>query len=224
MHDLEGAFARTAERYARVTNARSSYWYVRGKLRGDPCARALLARAPLGEVLDLGCGRGQLDLLLVESGAAARVRGCDTDADKIAFAERAASAEPSIDARFVCGDVRDVACEPADTVLLIDVLHYLARDEQDALLARAARLVRPGGRLFVREATSTLGFRSWTTYAAEWIATRTGVNRGERLVFRDVERELVPILENEGMRCAIEPCWRGTPFGNVLVVAERKTR
>jgi 2-polyprenyl-3-methyl-5-hydroxy-6-metoxy-1,4-benzoquinol methylase len=216
--DFDAALARTAERYAHASGRRASYWYVRGKLRGDPCARAIAERAPLGDVLDLGCGRGQLALFLVEHGAATRVRGCDADAAKIELAERAAD---GLDARFACADARDADAAPADTVLLIDVLHYFAREDQDALLARAARLVKPGGRLFIREATTSLGIRSHVTRAFEWLAAATRINRGERLVYRDIEREVVPALEASGMRCAIEPCWQGTPFGNVLVVAER---
>lgn len=215
---LESAIVRTAARYARAARWRGAYYYVVGKLRGDPCTRALAERAPLGDVLDLGCGRGQLPVLLLESGAAWRVRGVDADAEKIAFAERAAEGLP---ASFVCGDVRGAEIEAADTVLLIDVLHYFDRATQDALLARAARLVRPGGRLFVREASTGLGARSWITLLVEWIAKGVRLNRGERLLFRDVRRELVPMLEAEGMACAVEPCWRGTPFGNVLLVATR---
>jgi 2-polyprenyl-3-methyl-5-hydroxy-6-metoxy-1,4-benzoquinol methylase len=215
---LDAAITRTARRFARAGNAPGAFYYVVGKLRTDPCTQAVARRAPLGEVLDLGCGRGQLAVLLLESGAASRVRGMDSDATKVAFAERAAV---GLRARFTHEDVRAAAVEAADTVLLVDVLHYLGRAEQDALLERAARLVRPAGRLLVREVTTGLGLRTWVTVLAERIATAVGLNRGAHLVFRDVAREIVPILEANGMACTIEQCWRGTPFGNVLLVARR---
>lgn len=213
---FEGAIARAARRFEKAAGSRGTYHYVLGKLRSDPSTRAIAARGPLGDVLDLGCGRGQLAVALLEVGAR-RVVGYDWDAEKIALAERAAE---GFDARFFARDLRDLGeIEPADTVLLVDVLHYFEPRVQDALLARAADLVRPGGRLFVRDGASGYGWRTGFTWAAEWIGTKMRVNRGERVVLRDVSRELVPVLEAKGMTCAVEPCWSGTPCSNVLLEA-----
>lgn len=216
------AVKRTAERFARATSRRGTYHYVVGKLRGDPATRAVLALAPLGDVLDLGCGRGQLAVALLESGAASSVRGLDWDAEKVALATRAAE---GLAARFEQGDVRargDGADRASDTVLLVDVLHYFDSDAQDALLARAIELVRPGGRLVIREATRGLGWRSALTLAVERVSTGVRFNKGERVVIRDVAREIVPALEAAGMACVTTPCSDGTPFANVLVVAEKR--
>jgi SAM-dependent methyltransferase len=215
---FDGAAERTAERYRRASKRRGDAYYVRAKLASDISARAIAARAPLGETLDLGCGRGQLAIVLVEAGAATRVRGVDWDEAKVALATRASE---GLDARFEHGDARRFEGEHADTVLLVDMLHYVSVAEQDALLARAAEHVRPGGRLFVREATTGHGLRSWLTLAFERIGTAARFNRGERVRFRDVAREVVPVLEAKGLTCTVEPCSSGTPFANVLVVARR---
>jgi SAM-dependent methyltransferase len=215
---FEFAIARTAERYARAGKSRGTYHYVRGKLRGDPSTLAVAGLAPLGDVLDLGCGRGQLAVLLLESRAANTVRGCDWDDAKVAIANRAAH---GLSGEFAKGDVRTTLAEPVDTVLLIDVLHYFDRDTQDALLTRASRFVKPGGRLVLRDADTGRGWRSMMTRAAEAFFTSIKFNRGERVLFRDVVRDLVPVLEGQGMSCAVVPCWGGTPFSNVLLVATR---
>lgn len=216
---IEHAIHRTAQRFERGAEKKGDYYFARGKLQGDPSTTAIAALGPLGEVVDLGCGRGQLALLLIEAGLATKVRGVDWDAEKIAIATRAAG---DLDATFVEGDVREAGSEPADTVLLVDVLHYFDRDVQDALLVRAARLVRPGGRLVVREADRGRGIRSLATRVQEGIGTWAKVNVGERVLFRDVARELVPLLEGEGFRCEVVPCWGLTPFSNVLLVAARE--
>jgi 2-polyprenyl-3-methyl-5-hydroxy-6-metoxy-1,4-benzoquinol methylase len=215
---FEEAVERTAARYERAEGRRTTFYYVRSKLRSDPSAHAVAARAPLGEILDLGCGRGQLAVLLLEAGLATKVRGIDWDAAKIGIAERAAEGLP---ASFSTGDVRSGGEAPADTVLLVDVLHYLHADEQDALLVRAADLVKPGGRLLVRESSRGHGLRSTITAFAEWVGTTVRMNHGERLVFRDVARELVPVLEDKGLACSVAPCWQGTPLSNVLLEARR---
>lgn len=209
---------RTAQRFARAVARRSTYHYVVGKLRRDPATRAIAELGPLGDVLDLGCGRGHLALFLLESGAAKSVRGYDWDEEKIALAQRAGD---GLDASFSTRDVRAPDVAPADTVLLVDVLHYLDAAAQDEVLARAADLVRPGGRLVVRDASSGFGWRSAFTLFVEWISTLIRFNLGERVALRDVSRDLVPVLEKKGLACTVTPCWRGTPFANVLVVATR---
>lgn len=219
MNEADGeVIDRTAQRFARAALRRSTYHYVVGKLRRDPATRAIADLGSLGDVLDLGCGRGHLALYLLESGAAKSVRGFDWDEEKIALARRAGD---GLDASFSTIDVRAAEVQPADTVLLVDVLHYFDPDAQDALLARAADLVRPGGRLVLRDATSGHGWRSAFTVGVEWISTMIRFNVGERVALRDVGRELVPVLEQKGLACTVEPCWRGTPFANVLVVATR---
>jgi 2-polyprenyl-3-methyl-5-hydroxy-6-metoxy-1,4-benzoquinol methylase/uncharacterized protein (DUF2062 family) len=215
---IDDAIERTARRYEKVASSRGTYYYVRGKLNGDPSTRAVAALAPLGEVLDLGCGRGQLAVLLAECGASTRVRGCDWDEAKVDVGNRAAS---GLDVVFERGDVRDANGDGADTVLLVDVLHYFDRATQDAILVNAASRVKPGGRLLVREADTGRGWRSTMTRIEEGFFTAIKFNRGERVLFRDVARELVPLLEARGFRCSIEPCWGGTPFSNVLLVATR---
>ena len=219
---FDAAVVRTAERFSKATKSRATYHYVRGKLRGDPSTRAVFALGPLGDVLDLGCGRGQLDVLLLESKMAASVMGADWDAPKVELATRAAT---GLDAAFVVGDVETFALSSAsearDTVLLVDVLHYFDRTRQDALFRRALGLVRPGGRLVLRDADSGRGLRSFFTLLPERIGTALAINRGERVVFRDVENELAPIARELGFDVRVEPCWGKTPLSNVLLVATR---
>jgi 2-polyprenyl-3-methyl-5-hydroxy-6-metoxy-1,4-benzoquinol methylase len=212
------AVARTAQRFARTGAKRSTYYYVAAKLRSDPSTAAILGLAPLGDVLDVGCGRGQLAVVLLEAGAASRVRGIDWDERKVEVARRAAE---GLDAVFERADARELPAAQVDTVLLVDVLHYFDEPAQDAVLRRAAACVRPGGRLVLRDGTLGEGWRSSLLVAAERIGTRLGVNRGERVVFRDVERDVAPLLEREGLRCSLAPCGQRTPFANVLLVASR---
>jgi 2-polyprenyl-3-methyl-5-hydroxy-6-metoxy-1,4-benzoquinol methylase/uncharacterized protein (DUF2062 family) len=226
------ATERVAERYAPLatlstTAERTRFHYVRVKLITDPITKMIAdafgeAEGVLGEVLDIGCGRGQMPVVLLELGRATRARGIDWDAVKIDVARAAAKTPPPLPAEFDVGDVGDagVALTPADTVMLIDVIHYLTIDEQDQLLDRAARAVRPGGRLLVREADTERGLRSWITLAEEKLFTLLRFNRGARVSFRPA-REIVARLEAAGLRCEVRPAWGGTPFSNVLILATR---
>lgn len=217
---LHGAIERVEARFSAVAPFASSR-YVSGKLRRDPVNAATVSLGDLGEVLDLGCGRGQLAALLLEYPCAASVVGLDFDEAKVALAQRACE---GLSARFSVGDVRDLPQGLFDTVLLIDVLHYLPEPQQDDLLAQIADRLRHGGRLVMRDADRGRGLRSRVTLAQEAVGRFFGVNRGERLLFRDIEREVVPRLERLAFDCHLTPCWAGTPFSNVLLVAQKRRR
>jgi len=223
---VEQAAARYAPAKSATAAQRTRFHYVRIKLLTDPVARLVADVAgeepgALGEVMDIGTGAGQLPLLLLDLGRATRARGVDWDASKIEDARRAAAAStPAADADFQRGDAREAELAEADTVLLIDLLHYFRVEEQDRILARAAAAVRPGGRLVVREADTEQGWRSAVTLLEERVFTAIRFNRGERVRFRP-SREVVGMLEGLGFRCEVRPAWGKTPFSNVLIVATR---
>jgi uncharacterized protein (DUF2062 family)/SAM-dependent methyltransferase len=203
---------------------RARFHYVRIKLLRDPVMKMVADQGierSLGEVLDIGTGRGQLPLLLLALDRADTVRGFDWDADKVEAAARAAARTPALAATFSVADATDAALADADSVLLIDVLHYLNDGEQDALIDRAAAAVRSGGRLLIREADTERGWRSYVTLLEEKVFTALRFNRGPRVRFRAV-RLIVERLEQRGFDVTILPAWSGTPFSNVLVVAERR--
>jgi 2-polyprenyl-3-methyl-5-hydroxy-6-metoxy-1,4-benzoquinol methylase/uncharacterized protein (DUF2062 family) len=210
--ETERALERTRARYAGVRHA--DRYYVAGKLAFDPVFELIAGLSgSFGRVLDVGCGRGQLGLFLHELGRAAEVTGFDSDARKIDVAR---SAFP--EARFVVGDAVELELPPADTILLVDVLHYLPLAEQDALLAAATRAVAPGGRVLVRELDADPSARSAITRLFEWVARKTGLNRGRATHYRAAS-ELTRLLERAGLPCRVEGASERTPFGNVLIVA-----
>ena len=115
-----------------------------------PLHRALVeltVATPLGDLLDIGCGQGRILKLLASR--AHRAVGVDIDADarRFARAELLLAGLPHCTLRK--GDMYALPFEDAefDTVILDDVLTSAARPV-DALL-EAARLLRPGGRLWL---------------------------------------------------------------------------
>src|SRR5487761_2332338 len=133
--------AAVAARYA--GSGRLVAGYVAGKLRRDSVTRAVLAEAAsggLGEVVDLGCGRGQLGVALLLAGAARSVRGLELAPRALAQAAQAAA---GLAFRAEARDLaRDASVAAADTVLVVDVLYRLPDAAQAELLAAAARAAR----------------------------------------------------------------------------------
>jgi uncharacterized protein (DUF2062 family) len=213
---FEEAVARVAARYA--SGSRWTYHYVRGKMLGDPVVRRAFefaAKEPLGEVVDVGAGRGQLGILLLESRGATQVTGFDWDRTKIEGARRAST---DLSASFEEGDVVAHPIPACDSVLLIDVLHYLTDAEQDSLVGRAARAARRT--VLIRELDPDRGWRSAATRVQEAVTTTVRLNRGARVRVRSIVH-IEQVLAREGFHVTVEPCWGKTPFGNVLVLGRR---
>jgi SAM-dependent methyltransferase len=211
---FEAAMLRTIERYRRAPIG--DRLYVAGKLRADPVTRMLAALpGDFGCVLDAGAGRGQFGLLLSELGRVHSLLGFDSDRRKIDVFRGAAAGA----ARVELGDLLELPEGEVDTVLLIDVLHYLPCAEQDRLLREVARVAR--GRILIRELDAVPGARSWLTRVGEWLAKITGYNRGRAARHYRPASELVAELTRQGFSCDVLGASRGTPFGNVLIVATR---
>ncbi len=212
---------RVAERYTRV----GSRMYARGKLGSDPIARQLVElgrERSLGEVVDVGCGRGQTGILLLEAKVASRVLGVDWDEAKLEEGREAAhsrgEAFDELPMSFEKGDVRSFEPPTCDTLLLVDVLHYLTDKQQLEVLERCACAARE--RMVVRELDPDRGWRSATTKVQEAVTTFFGYNVGERVRVLPIKVLSEP-LERAGFSVRVEPSWGSTPFSNVMLVATR---
>ena len=216
MASIDELFARVARRYGQ--SSRFTRHYVRCKLRFDPVHRELVSlarRRPLREVADIGCGRGQLGLALLEARCADRVVGLDADAAGVRAARLAAAG-----LRFR-GEVADACtCEipPCDTVLLIDVLYQLETEAQSALVRRAAAAARAS--VILRAFDPARGWRSAVNRLSEAVCYALALKRSP-VVNPCPLPWLVGLLERQGFDVELRPCWRGTPFAGVLVVARR---
>jgi SAM-dependent methyltransferase len=208
--------ARVAARYPRM----GARLYVRGKLDGDPICRQIIAlctaQGGSGHVVDVGCGRGQMGVLLLDLGLATSVHGFDHDADKIGLATAASRRDPRF--RFCRGDVRTETIPRCDTALMLDVLHYLTDDEQTALVKRAASAA--SRMVVIRELDPDRGWRSTVTRVQEGLTTFFGYNVGARVRVRPIA-PLVKALADAGFDVSVEPSWGLTPFANVAVIARR---
>ena len=156
MSDVAAALRRTAARYRGC--ARFTRHYVASKLKRDPIHLALLAlarEAPFGHVVDVGCGRGQMSVALLEAGLATSVTGLDWAGGSLADLERAgAGLAVETIARDLASDFRVPA---GDTVLVIDVLYTMQRQAALGLLKAAADAARE--RILVRSLDAAAGWR-----------------------------------------------------------------
>lgn len=223
-HHLDVAVARTVARYARAP--RGDRMYVAMKLETDEMTRQLVALpGDFGRVVDAGCGRGQMGLLLLELKRAESVSGFDVDQRKVAVAQTAAqtlvpqTAVPVT--RYWDSDLRTATWPAADTVLFLDVLHYVSPADQREVLVRATSQLSAGGRLIVREVDAAAR-GSRLTRALERCARACGYNRGQGLWFRPLA-EFKDELLQLGFVCE-HTAAEASHLSNVLLVAHKGGR
>ncbi|MEK8031526.1 class I SAM-dependent methyltransferase [Ideonella sp. DXS29W] len=217
---------------------RFAWHFARGKLGRDPVFRGILERGLLPErahVLDLGCGQGLLASLLAtidehvrhrrpwpeawgRAPAHTRYTGVELMPRDVERAQRAlASANP--DAAFICGDIQKVALPDCDVVVILDVLHYFPHAGQVAVLQSIRQALSPRGRLLLRvgDAADRRRFRisQWVDRAAAW-------SRGHQVAptFCRTLDDWRQLLQGLGFSLTSLPMSQGTPFANVLLVAD----
>ncbi len=207
---------------ARVASLFTSRWlrhYVGSKLRSDPAFSLAyeLVRDAETPILDLGCGVGLLAFYLRERGLKQPITGIDIDARKISHAQSAAQQRGYEGLEFIAQDVSRELPFFSGSIVLFDLLHYLAPREQQPLLQRLAARVAPGALLLLRDCPRDGSVRFRATYAAEVFAQTICWNWGAPLHFPTAEsiNAAFPIAE---FWREIRPAWGGTPFNNHLFI------
>ena len=126
----------------------------------------LTVTAPVGDLLDIGCGRGSILKLLASR--ARRAVGVDIDAKarRLARAELMLAGLPNCSLRQ--GDMYRLPFDDAEynTIILDDVLMDAA--DPVRVLIESRRLLKPGGRLFILQAVTDRTAASIQRSLAEW--------------------------------------------------------
>lgn len=106
---------------------------------------------PLAEqrIIELGCGNARLARALVQRFAGSQVVGLEVDA--VQHAKNLAAPQEHL--LFMAGSAEAVAFPEAsfDGAIMLKSLHHVPLAAMDAALAEVARVVRPGGWLYVSE-------------------------------------------------------------------------
>lgn len=213
----------------------SNRHFARGKLRFDPVFLGLLRLGVLpgrGTLLDLGCGRGLLLSLLAAAHERFRrgqwptdlpppplglsLAGIELNPGHVETARRALGQR----AHVARGDVRGGGFPSCAAAVVIDVLLYLGRHDQERVLREAAAALEPRGVLLLREADAAAGP---AFHATRWSERALEIARGRpasRLCYRTAA-EWKALLTSLGFSVGVEPMSAGTPFANVLFVCRK---
>jgi len=212
-----------------------AWYFSRGKLRHDPVYFALLERGLLpdgGRLFDLGCGAGILLALLNAARTEYRsgrwpehwpapplqldMHGIELHADRAGTARKVLGDTANV----TSGDICDVALSACSAVVVLDVLLYLHEAAQRKVLERVAAALRCGGVLLLREADAGAGVAFRMTQWTERVANGWRGQPWKRLYYRSAA-QWVRLLEELGFAVSAQPMNEGTPFSNMLFIAQR---
>jgi uncharacterized protein len=152
-------------------------WYLRIKVAVEHQYRLFHGLLPAeGTIVDIGCGYGFMSYMLHFAAPQRDITGFDFDEEKIEVAEHCFSRNDRI--RFIHAEACAAQFEPADGIILSDVLHYLEPEKQSLLIQQCIDRLRPGGVLLIRDGDKDLGQQHRWTRLTEFFSTRfSGFNK-----------------------------------------------
>ena len=179
---------------------------------------ALAAHFPrAGTVVDLGCGAGLLAHVLVEDAPERRVVAVDHSEARVRALRASAEGRP-IGVRH--GALESAPLPPCAGIALVDVMHYLAPDVQERLLARSAEALEAGGVLVLRDPDAGGGLRYALTRLHERLATRLGLTEATIGHYRAAP-DWARLLGEHGLVADVLPRRRLTPYADRTVIGRK---
>jgi SAM-dependent methyltransferase len=210
-----------------------AFLFARIKLRIDPAFSTILRQGLIPDnsrVLDLGCGQGLLASsllaaqMLAQKGcwpqdwasppSLASFKGLDSVALDIARAKQALGRQ----AEFRVADICTADFSQADVVVILDVLHYIDHEAQEAVLLRVKQALSPNGRLILRVGNAAGGFWFKASYWYDRLVWFLRTGSDNPLYCRSLD-DWLATLDRLGFKTRIETLGRGVSLSNTLLVA-----
>ena len=146
-------------------------WYARIKLKLENNYEKFNQLVPeKANILDLGCGYGFMSYMLHFLSSERTITGVDYDELKIDTANNCYSKSDKLS--FYCEDVMKFPVNGYDVIIISDVLHYLASEQQVELLKKCFSGINPGGRIIIRDGNIDMKKKHRWTELTEFFSTK----------------------------------------------------
>ncbi len=139
----------------------------------------IISTLPAGTVLCLGCGYGTLETIFAVQNPHLKFIASDLQQDRIAHASESLTDVPNI--TFTAQDVTKLKDQKQyDAIIYIDLMHHLAKGEQEKLITKLWSMLRPGGTILMKD----VGTRPrWKYY---WNYLHDSLMAGQPLTYHPV--------------------------------------
>lgn len=171
-----------------------------------------------GRVLDVGCGFGLWSSYFALVAPRRTVVGVDISQRRVEVARTVAERLGLTRNSYRAGTVEGSGVEgPFDGIVVLDVLHHVARDQQRPMLEHLISLLSPGGVLLIKDITTDSTFKLKFTE----ILDRVMVGFDEPLAYRH-HHDWAAELESLGMTVRVVRVSDVLPYPHVVLVARRR--
>lgn len=127
-------------------------WYVKVKTSLEDDYAYFDSMLPrTGQITDIGCGMGQLDIMLSLLHPSRKVLGLDYDEEKIAVARNCWPVRNLPGLSFVNADAQSAELPESDAFVISDMLHYIDSEAQERLIRRCVSKLNDGGLILLRD-------------------------------------------------------------------------
>jgi SAM-dependent methyltransferase len=173
-----------------------------------------------GRILDVGCGFGLFSTYLAMMAPRRTIVGVDPNGKRVRMAREVKRRLGLRGITFVEGTVDSAQpVGPFDGIFMLDVLHHVAREAQEGLLARLRGLLAPGGVLVIKDVTTDQLLKLKFTE----ILDRLMIGPDEPLAYRH-HLEWARLLQRMGLHTRVVRVSDILPYPHVVMVAREKPR
>ena len=169
--------------------------------------------AKRGNIVDLGCGDGIFANFLTLKSKNRKVFGIEISNERLKHADKKIP-----NAKFLAGDITKLQIPPADSILLVHVLHHLlSYQSQEELLYVIKAKLKKGGQLLIAEVEPNLSFKYLVTWFVDhflvpWLFEK----RFYSPIYFRRPIEWKKLLTSLGFVCKVITAEAGKPFTHVI--------
>jgi 1-acyl-sn-glycerol-3-phosphate acyltransferase len=185
-------------------------WYGKIKMNFEKNYQFFHEQIPQdAKIVDLGCGNGFLDYMLVFLANNRQIVGVDFDEDKILTALNCNGYQqfPEGQIAFYASDLMSWEYQHADVYVIMDTLHYLPEYEQEFVLQQAVHHLNSQGKIIIRDADSDLAKKHRGTKFSEWQSTKVfGFNKtknDDKQLYFSSAKKTQAVLEGLGLQVEV---------------------
>ena len=187
-------------------------WYVKVKTSLEDDYAYFDSMLPrTGQITDIGCGMGQLDIMLSLLHPSRKVLGLDYDEEKIAVARNCWPVRNLPGLSFVNADAQSAELPESDAFVISDMLHYIDSEAQERLIRRCVSRLKDGGLILLRDSDTGNVEGQKMTALSEVMSTKVmGFNKTSGDLHFISEAQISCIAESLGLSLEVKTDGRKT--------------
>ena len=169
-----------------------------------------------GRVLDVGCGFGLFSLYYAGTHPDLDIVGVDLNLRRIETARRAADRLRLSNVHYEVGDITSREFHEAfDGIYMMDIIHHVPRKSVPALAGKLQGILRPGGRLVIKDVETAPRYKAWWTYVLDKL-----MDMRSQVSYWD-KKELVGLLRDMNFEVFRHSMVDILPYPHVLYVCRK---